>query len=112
MTFTALVKFIPPIFLQYNGSWEFFPAKFPYTQHVHYRILEYVDLYHFQTFVLTNCILINACAGGIIMVVVLCMYLSVTKLSATYLESKVWCYEVPCVDFAQNALFASFGIIC
>jgi hypothetical protein len=62
-------------------------------------------------------------------VVVLCVYLSVclsvTTLTATYLiyESKVRCYKatVPyqwhskrmyCANFAKNALFPSFGIIC
>ena len=66
------------------------------------------------------------------MVVVVCVSvsvclsvcLSVTMPAATYLvcKSKVRCYKVPygvsnlkpmyCVDFAENALFPSFGVIC
>ena len=54
--------------------------------------------------------------------VYVCVCLSVTMLTATYLicESKMRCYKVPyglpegmiCVDFSKNALFASFGVIC
>ena len=55
--------------------------------------------------------------------VCLCVCVSVTALAATYLvcKSKVRCYKVPygvlnlymCyVDFAENALFSSFVVIC
>ena len=66
--------------------------------------------------VLCVCVCVCVC-------VCLSVCLSVTKLAATYLvcESKVRRHKDPygvrskrmiCVDFAENALFASFGVIC
>ena len=54
-----------------------------------------------------------------VMVVVPCVCVCNTKLTATYFicDSKVRDYKVPykgmiCVDFSENTLFASFGVIC
>jgi hypothetical protein len=50
-------------------------------------------------------------------VLVLSVCLSDTKLTATYLvsESKLHYYKIPHmirVDFDENTLFASFGVVC
>ena len=65
---------------------------------------------------------LGACAAGR-SVYLSMVHLSVNSLTATYLvrESKVRCYirllmvfqmYMYCVDFPENTLFASFGVIC
>jgi uncharacterized membrane protein len=97
-------------------------------------VLYYIMLYNLnisKTNHRQDAIIINprrACTERITVVVLcvcvcVCVCLSVTTLTATYLiyESKVQCYNLGslrrskhmyCVDFAENALFANFGVIC